>query len=188
MKEPKLIIENLEEYSDWVMLEYKHSIDIWESIAFTNVKDEKLKKELSKIAKVYEKSICEFKLENMKIIVLDPFAKKEFTTEDGNNADIIVVGGILGDKEFTGKTNELITKKLPNANTRNLGKKQLSIDISVFTARLIFLGMKLEEIEFTDELEIDHCDGHKTILPYGYPIIENKVIVTPGLIELLKKL
>ena len=71
--------------------------------------------------------------------------------------------------------------------SRNIGKTQLSIDGAVFVAKAIMLGMRLEEIEIASELEIMHDDGHSTILPFGYPIVDGKVILTPGLVEYLSE-
>jgi ribosome biogenesis SPOUT family RNA methylase Rps3 len=70
---------------------------------------------------------------------------------------------------------------------RNLGRIQLSIDSAVVVCRLIALGMKLEKIKLSAELEIQHDDGHSTILPYGYPVLDGKVVFTPGLKEYLRK-
>jgi ribosome biogenesis SPOUT family RNA methylase Rps3 len=47
--------------------------------------------------------------------------------------------------------------------------------------------MKLEKIKLSTELEVQHDDGHSTILPYGYPVLDGKVIFTPGLKEYLRK-
>lgn len=219
MEEIKLIIENCEkQLSEWLFLEYSHSIQIWENIVFTNIP--KHFEKLKEIAHTEEKSFSEFlkenheklfinkeniatksknskeiseynkktfsKIFNGKTIVLDPFAKKELKTNDFKNCDFIVVGGILGDKKFTGKTKKLISDKL-NCEKRNLGKIQLPIDISVFVAKLIYLGKKLKEIEITNEVEIFLSENHTITLPYGYPIINGKILITPKLVEYLRK-
>ena len=69
----KLIVENLEKYSEWLMLEYKHSASLWENILFTNVKDKRMKTFLSEFTEVEHESVTEM---NEKLIVLDPLAKK----------------------------------------------------------------------------------------------------------------
>ena len=121
-----------------------------------------------------------------KTVVLDPAAPKALRTGDMERSGAIVVGGILGSEGFTGKTGRLLTDRL-GCRARNLGKTQLSIDSSVVVCRLIALGLGLEDIELTSELEILHDDGHSTVLPYGYPVLEGKVIFTPGLKEYLRK-
>lgn len=181
MEETKLIIENCEKPSRWLFLEYSHSIKLWENIVFTNIK--RGFKKLKDIAECHEKHFYE--IFNGKTVVLDPFAKKELKSNDFKNLDFIVIGGILGDKEFTGKTKKLISEKI-NCEKRNLGKIQLPIDISVFVAKLIYFGKKLKDIELTTEVDIFLSEGHSIILPYGYPIIDGKVLITPKLVEYLK--
>lgn len=178
----KLIVENLEKYSEWLMLEYKHCTSLWGNILFTNVKDRKMKNFLSEFAEAKSKSVTEM---NEKLIVLDPLAKKKLKTSDFNNADGVVVGGILGYDKPKGRTKKLISDKL-NAKTRNIGKKQMPIDIAAFVAKMIYLGEKIENIELTDQLEIKFDDEYSVVLPYAYPVINNKVIVTPGLVEYLR--
>lgn len=183
----RLVIENCEpQYSEWLELEYKHCAQLWNNILFTNVKAPKLKSKLAELgnAEVREESILE--LEQKKRIVLDPLAELELKREDFDGAEEIVIGGILGDKEFTGKTKSLISSKLP-AETRNLGKKQLSIDTAALVTKLILYGTSLKELELTDELEIQVDPSYSVVLPYGYPVIDGKLIVTPGLVDYLAK-
>lgn len=183
MEKTKLIIENCEEQSEWLLLEYEHCIQLWENIAFTNIK--RGFEELKEKANCYEKHFYEIFGNSKKIIILDPLAEEELKTNDFKNCNFIVVGGILGNKEFTGKTKKLISEKI-NCKKRNLGKIQLSIDTSVFIAKLIYLGKKLKEIELTREVEIFLSKEHSITLPYGYPIINGKLILTPKLIEYLR--
>lgn len=213
---PRLYIENCEPYSKWLMLEYKHCLESWEGIMFTNVADPKLHKMLSSFMQiasffddaeddegarrgaqgarkasqepaVHRSSLAELKeFQPKTTIVLDPAAPKVLTTGDMDRYRALVIGGILGNEGFTGKTGRLLTQRL-GCETRNLGKIQLSIDSAVVVSKLIALGMKLEKIQLTTELEILHDDGHSTILPYGYPVLDGKVIFTPGLKEYLKK-
>jgi len=210
MENTVLVIDNHENYSSWLILEYKHSLSLWKNTIFTNVKDKKLEKELNNLGvKVYNESVCELaedsnlgfckshKRENKipTVCVLDPRAEKELTDEDFQGLDFIVIGGILGYAEMKGRTTSLITDLLEECSKkgmillkkRNLGKKQLSIDIAVFVSKAVYLGAKLNDIELTSEVEIEHPDGSATVLPYGYPIIDGKVIITPGLVEYLHK-
>jgi len=186
VKLPRLYVENCEEYSEWLKLEYLHCIASWENIVFTNVSSAKLHDTLLKKANVYTSSLAGLKeFEPKKTVVLDPAAKKPFRTEDADRFQAIVVGGILGSEGFTGKTGKLLTGKL-GCQARNLGKVQLSIDSAVVVTKLIALGMKLEDIKLSTELEILHDDGGSTTLPYGYPVLKGKLIFTPGLMEYLR--
>lgn len=182
----RLVVENLESYSEWLMLEYRHCASLWENILFTNVKGKRMKKFLSEFTEVKNKSVTDM---NEKLIVLDPLAKKELKTSDFNNIDGVVVGGILGYEKLTGRTKKLISDKSDKKTTiiRNLGKKQMPIDIAAFVAKMIYLGEKIENIELTNQLEIKFDDEYSVVLPYAYPIVDNKVIVTPGLVEYLRQ-
>ncbi len=186
MKEITMFVENLENYSEWLMLEYKHSALLWENIVFTNVKDKQMKNFLSELGDVNHESITQ--MNNKKLIVLDPKAEKQLSSSDFNNADGIVVGGILGYDKPKGRTKKLITDKSDKktAGIRNLGKRQMPIDIAVFVAKMIYMGEKIENVELTDQLEIKFDDEYSVVLPYAYPVVNNKVLVTPGLVEYLR--
>ncbi|MEM2869553.1 MAG: hypothetical protein QW379_03915 [Thermoplasmata archaeon] len=187
LKLPDLYIENQEPFSEWLMLEYRHCIESWEGLIFTNVRDERLIEALRPLSVVYKESARELEgFDPKSTLVLDPDAEKPLTTSDVDACRALVVGGILGSEGFTGKTRELVTKKL-ECQARNLGPRQLSIDSAVVVARLIALGMRLEDIELTSEVEVRHDVGHSTVLPYAYPILNGKVIFTPGLAEYLRK-
>ncbi len=184
---PRLYIENQEPYSEWLMLEYLHCVESWEGVVFTNVMDERLREALSSRARVHSASAARLQgFDPKRSLVLDPMAESRLTTEDAASSEAIVVGGILGGEGFTGKTEELVTRRL-GCGARNLGPRQLSIDSAVVVAKLIALGMRFEEIELTSELEVRHDDTHSTILPYAYPVLNGKVIFTPGLAEYLRK-
>lgn len=183
----RLIVENCEaKLSRWLWLEYRHAAEIWGGAIFTNVKSRAMKQKLRKIANVRSESfekICRA----YRTIVLDPNARKELKTCDLSEADAIVIGGILGYEIPKGRTKELVTNKLKGARQRSLGKKQLSIDSAALVAKLVYLGVKLEDIEITDAVEIRISESESVELPYGYVVIKDKAMITPGLIEYLKK-
>jgi ribosome biogenesis SPOUT family RNA methylase Rps3 len=186
-KKPLLVIEHCEpSLSEWLMLEYRHSAKIWgRNTIFTNVKDKKTTNILKTIAKTEKKNAKEL-IDNNKSIILDPQSKKTLTTEDFKNLYAIIVGGILGYEKPKGRTKKLISDKY-RFHTRNIGKLQLTIDGAVFVAKEIASGKNLKDIEIAYELEIIHDSIHSTILPFGYPIVNNKPIITPGLVEFLTK-
>jgi ribosome biogenesis SPOUT family RNA methylase Rps3 len=179
------IIENCEEgLSEWLYLEYRHAAQIWHGrIIFTNVKPE-MEVKLGALGEIRREHVYELKFENA--IVLDPLAPLPLTPEDMQKANYVVIGGILGDREFTGKTKAWITSKM-QCVARNLGKIQLSIDIAAYVAREMLEGKTISQIPLTSEVEIEHEDGHITVLPYGYPIVNGRVLITPGLIQYLKR-
>jgi len=187
IKKPILVIEHCEpNLSEWLMLEYKHSVKIWgKNTVFTSVTDKKTINILKTIAKTEKKNVKEL-LNNKKCIILDPQSKKTLKTNDFTNLYAIIIGGILGYEKPKGRTKKLISDKY-KFETRNIGKIQLTIDGAVFITKEIASGKKLEEIEIAYELEIAHDSIHSTVLPFGYPIVNNKPIITPGLLEYVKK-
>lgn len=184
-KHPILIIEHCENaLSEWLMLEYRHSAKLWKGdLVFTRVHDKKTEKMLEKLGKV-EKKKAKDAFQGKRCIVLDPQATKPLTTKDCLSVDGLIVGGILGYEEPQGRTKKMISKS-SGFETRHLGKTQLTIDGAVFVVYAIALGMKLRDIEIAKEIEIVHDSVHSTILPFGYPIIDNKPVITPGLVEYL---
>ncbi|MDH7516857.1 MAG: hypothetical protein QHH19_00685 [Candidatus Thermoplasmatota archaeon] len=186
-KQLVLVIEHCEPIlSEWLKLEYKHAVKLWDGeTIFTRVNDKKTTNFLKKISKVEKKKAKEI-LGNKKCIVLDPQAKKPLTTKDFSKIDALIVGGILGYEKPKGRTKKMISNK-SGFETRHLGKTQLTIDGAVFVAKAISLGLRLCDIEIANEIEIVHDSVHSTILPFGYPIINDKPVITPGLIEYLTR-
>jgi ribosome biogenesis SPOUT family RNA methylase Rps3 len=182
-----LVIEHCEkDLSEWLMLEYKHSVKIWEGkTVFTNVSNKKTMTTLQKLGMVEKKKANDF-FYDKNCIILDPLAKKQLIPSDFSNLDAIIVGGILGYEKPKGRTKELLSDT-SSFETRHIGKIQLTIDSAVFVAKAIMLGMKLSDIEITNEIEIVHDKIHSTILPFGYPIVDNTPIITPGLVEYITK-
>jgi len=154
VKKPLLVIEHCEPFlSEWLLLEYKHSIKIWgKNTVFTNVTEKKFINILKTITKTEKKNVKEF-LKNKNCIVLDPQSKKTLKTNDFTKLDAIIIGGILGYEKPKGRTKKLISDKY-KFQTRNIGKIQLTIDGAVYVAKEIALGKKLKQIEIANELEI----------------------------------
>ena len=180
---PLIVIENLEPITEWVLLEYRHASKIaMGNIIFTNVDD----KRLEKLGKVYRESFTEV-VEPDKTIILDPSAERPLRTEDFERYRYFVIGGICGDHPPKNRTRELISSRLPAAERRNLGKKQLTTDSAVLMIMLVYAGERIEDIEVTESVEIKYSENESTVLPFGYIVMENRAIITPGLIELLVK-
>ena len=184
-KQPLLVIEHLEPaLSEWLLLEYKHAAKLWDgNLLFTRVADNKTARVVQKLGTVQKEKAKDI-FSNKKCIVLDPQAKKPLTPNDCLRCNVIIIGGLLGYEKPQGRTKKLISDK-SGFETRHLGKLQLSIDGAVFVTKAICLGLNLKDIEIAREIEIIHDSIHSTILPFGYPIIENKPVITPGLIKYL---
>jgi ribosome biogenesis SPOUT family RNA methylase Rps3 len=184
-KQPLLVIEHLEPaLSEWLLLEYKHAAKLWDgNLVFTRVADNKTARVVQKLGTVQKEKAKDI-FSSRKCIVLDPQAKKPLTPNDCLRCDAIIIGGLLGYEKPKGRTKKLISSK-SNFETRHLGKFQLSIDGAVFVTKAICLGLRLKDIEIAREIEIIHDAVHSTILPFGYPIIDDKPVITPGLIQYL---
>jgi ribosome biogenesis SPOUT family RNA methylase Rps3 len=186
-KQPLLIIEHCEPtLSEWLLLEYRHVAKLWKgNLVFTRVADNKTAHVLQKLGLV-KKEKAKNIFSNKKCIVLDPQARKPLTSRDCSNADAIIIGGLLGYEKPRGRTKKFISDT-SGFETRHLGKLQLTIDGAAFVTKAICLGLNLKDIEIAGEIEIIHDPVHSTILPFGYPIIENKPVITPGLIKYLTR-
>jgi ribosome biogenesis SPOUT family RNA methylase Rps3 len=187
MDDITLVIEHCEpQVSEWLMLEYRHASKIWENVVFSNVKSKEARRKLAPIGRVEKVPFYElFKAEEM--IILDPKGSEKLETRDFESAKAVVIGGILGYSQPLGRTQKLISSKVKGAKVRNLGEKQLTIDTATLVARMIYGGMKLEDIDITSEVEIVQSENERTVLPYGYVILDKKVLLTPGLIEYLSQ-
>ncbi|AEC51080.1 hypothetical protein PNA2_0161 [Pyrococcus sp. NA2] len=184
---PYLVIEHLEEISEWLLLEYKHVAKWWgDKLIFTNVKPEE-RKILAEIGSVITESITKLPFDRSKIIILDLQAEEELKPEDIEEDTIIVVGGILGDAIPRGRTRKLITSKMKGVKVRHIGRPQFSIDGASIIAKLIAEGKRLEEIEYEENPTIKLDEFSEITLHYAVPKVDGKLLITPGLIELQKK-
>jgi len=182
-----LVIEHCEpRLSKWLKLEYHHSGKIWgKNLVFTRVTQKKTQQVLRTLGRV-ESRPAKTVFSGKKCLVLDPQATQPFTTQDCKHADAVIVGGLLGYEIPQGRTKQLISDSA-GFETRHLGPTQLSIDGAVFVVKAISEGLSLEDIEIAKEIEIVHDNIHSTILPFGYPVIDDVPMVTPGLVEYLVK-
>ena len=182
----RLVIENLEpELSEWLYLEYAAASHYWGGATFTNV-PAAMRERLLRLGEVHARSFREIFEEEEVVIILDPRAEKPLTTADFEEAEAVVVGGILGYEKPRGRTAKHITRELKH-RARHLGKVQLSIDTAALVARLIYLGERLEDIEVTSEVEVRLSENERVLLPYGYVVYGGKLMLTPGLVDYLAK-
>lgn len=184
----RLVIEHLEpKLSDWLFIEYSSSARIaGEELLITNVRKGSDYRKLSKITQVERKSALKlFPQEEM--ILLDPQARKSLSPDDFKGRPFVLIGGILGNDPPLGRTRELLSRKLPRALKRNIGRHQFAIDGAVYIARQVGLGRRLEEIPVQVGLEIQIEPGYSNILPYAFPLVEGKPLIAAELIDYLRR-
>jgi ribosome biogenesis SPOUT family RNA methylase Rps3 len=141
---------------------------------------------LTKIARVERKRAGElFKPDE--VIVLDLCAKRKLSPADLRGKQAVVVGGILGNDPPLGRTRELLTKSLRGAAVRNLGKHQFSIDGAVKVAKLVSDGKPLEKVPVQLGLEVKVSRDYSTFLPYAFPLVNGKPLISRELVKYLKK-
>ncbi len=183
------VIEHLEPcLSEWLYIEYFHAARIVgrERLFITNVKKKSEFRELFTIAHIERKRAREL-FGQQKLIVLDPRARKTLSPDDLRGKQAIVIGGILGGEPPLGRTKELLTKSLPRASARNLRKHQFAIDSATYVAKKVSEGKSLGEVPVQRGLEIQIRKGHSTFLPYAFPLVKGKPLISRELITYLKR-
>lgn len=187
----KIVIEHLEdELWPWIYLEYENISNFLgkRNIIFTNIWNEKWIPILDPLGKTIRKSVLDFP-DKSKIIILDPKARETLKKTHIYDDDLIVIGGILGEIPPRGRTYKYLTSKIRENRVRtyNIGKNIYPTDAAAAIAYLIYKGYRIEEIKTINNLEIKYSRGSKMILPFSYPIINNKVFINPKLTKLLIK-
>ena len=187
----KFVIEHLEpELYDWCVIEYGHisKISGKGNLIFTNIKNKKEGSKLKKYGTIYNKGISELKFK--KICILSQYSEKTLETEDKDNFEYFVFGGILGDNPAKRRTLEL-EKELEKAGlqfeTRNLGKKQMPTDTAVYVAKKILEGKELEDFKFVDELEIEINENESVNLNFRLVVDENRLVINEKLVDYLRE-
>jgi ribosome biogenesis SPOUT family RNA methylase Rps3 len=183
------VIEHLEpKIYPWCLIEYKNISGIVgkASLWFTNIKEKsKNSQELSNYGKIISSSVCELNLKN--ICVLDPAAKKTLNPWEAKAFDYFIFGGILGDYPPKKRTSPELTKKVQNAEARNIGRKQFSTDNAVWVTKQIAEGKNLEDLKFKNKIEIKINEIESVILPYIYPVVNGKPQISDELISFIKR-
>lgn len=181
----KYVIEHFGKAFKWHLIEYEHISKLIgkDNLIFTNIKGKK--ETLSAFGEVKKESIAE--LGFLGVCILDPASDKILTPEDCKKFKYLVFGGILGDYPPRERTKELLTCRMENAETRNLGKEQMPTDNAVYAAKLIAEGKRFEDIKFIDTIEIDVQEGLSVELPFRYVEVNGKPLISEKLVEFLKK-
>jgi len=180
------VIENLEpKLSEWLFIEYSHSAKIaGKDLLITNVRKTAELRRLSKVSKIERKRAQEV-FASDEIVLLDPLAKKTLTPPDLEGKEAILIGGILGNDPPIGRTKELLTRNFPKATVRNIGKAQFSIDGAVFVAKQISSGKSLVEVPTLVGLELQIARGYSISLPYAFPLVRGKPLISGKLVKYL---
>ncbi len=195
-KRPLIVIEHLEDIvSKWLWAEYKHAANIAkDKLVLTNAHSGLCGLVIRELKiPCYSESIV--KLQGVlystpeKVVILDPQAKDTLKPHEARRADIIVVGGILGDHPPRGRTRQLLSSRMPKSLKRNIGKWQFSIDGAVYIALEIVKGRSLEEIPVVKGYKLivrwDYNLDIEVELPYAYPLVNGKPLLAPELPRLL---
>ncbi|MEW6222328.1 MAG: SAM-dependent methyltransferase [Candidatus Hadarchaeota archaeon] len=183
------VIEHLEpKLSEWLFIEYSSAARIVgrNNLMITNLKSPGELRRLGKISNTERKRVGDvFDLEEL--VVLDPRARKKLSPADLDGKKTVVVGGILGNDPPMGRTGELLTKHLQRATKRNLGRNQFSIDGAIYVAKLVGEGKQLEDVPVRLGLEIKITKNYSVSLPYAFPLVGRKPLISPELVGYLKK-
>jgi len=152
----------------------------------TNVRREVDFKKLSKVTRVERKRAWDL-FRHDEVVLLDPQAGKTLLPSDCKGKAGILIGGILGDDPPLGRTRELLTKRMPEAEARNIGRHQFAIDGAVYVAKQVSMGKRVEEIPVQVGLEIQIAKGYSNFLPYAFPLVKGKPLISGNLIDYLRK-
>jgi ribosome biogenesis SPOUT family RNA methylase Rps3 len=192
MEPPKIVIEHLEpKISTWLLFEYGNASEIFKKkIWFTNVKNNCAQKKLKRLGTVKRQSVLKI-FPHEKLVILDPHAKKTLVSADLKDA-IAVVGGILGEHPALGRTKILLTSKVPNAKSRNLGREQFTIDGAIYIVKKIIEGKKISAIPIKYGLilrtKLEPSGVYEVELPYAYPVVSGKPVISKKLVHHLMKI
>ncbi|KAF9693655.1 hypothetical protein EKO04_008324 [Ascochyta lentis] len=121
-----------------------------------------------------------------RVCLLDPAAAKDLSPEDGDNFDIFLFGGILGDDPPRDRTSELRKKGYEG---RRLGPVQMTTDTAVRVTRICVQDrVPVEKIPYVDHPEIRTNANESTEMPFRYVVGKNgEPIMPPGMVDLIKK-
>ncbi len=180
-----VVIEHLEPcINRWLLTEYEFVSEIFKNrVIFTNVTKEHERLLLEPLGVIHKVSVAELLQNEDNVIVLDPSAEEKLNVNDLKMNKYVVIGGIMGDNPPKGRTKLLITSRLKNASSRNIGKKQFTIAGAAYILRQVELGKDINDIKYVFGLKIKKRLS-KSIeieveLPYAFPIDERGNIVLP---------
>ncbi len=194
---PLIVVEHCEDHlSRWLLYEYEDVVRLAgrDRVVFTGVKRREWCERLEKLAKCYADSIAELRgvlwSNPERVIILDPSADKLLEPREAREAEVIVVGGILGDHPPRGRTRRCITERLVGAKPRSLGPHQLSIDGAVYVTLRVLEGAEPTSVPLVVNpvLKLQSPLGYELEieLPFAYPVVNGKPLIPEGVLRLLR--
>ncbi|OAA77224.1 DUF431 domain protein [Akanthomyces lecanii RCEF 1005] len=121
-----------------------------------------------------------------RVCLLDPAAAKDLSPEDGDNFDVFLFGGILGDDPPRDRTSELRKKGFEG---RRLGPKQMTTDTAVRVTRIVVQDrIALDKIDYVDFPELKFNKYESTEMPFRYvKDSDGEPIMPEGMKDLIRK-
>lgn len=177
-----IIIEHLEDMlSQWLLAEYRKAYEYArENLLITNIELRDLPSTKKRFYEI---------IDPRELVILDPQADKTLMPEETCRFRAFVIGGILGDHPPRGRTKTLLSDRFPDAEKRNIGDKQFSVDGAVYIVREIIRGRRLEEIPVVYGVRIIAFKKdliHEIYLPYAYPLDERgEILISRDLLRYL---
>ncbi|KAL7412757.1 DUF431-domain-containing protein [Mrakia frigida] len=110
--------------------------------------------------------IKDMNIDISRVCLLDPKAEKELAPEDGEEFDVFLFGGILGDDPPLDRTSVLRLKGFPG---RRLGPVQMTTDTALGVVKMVVVDkIPLEKIEY-NEFPTIHFNAHESVeMPFRY--------------------
>ncbi|KAM3429007.1 hypothetical protein MY4824_008489 [Beauveria thailandica] len=120
-----------------------------------------------------------------RVCLLDPAAAKDLSPEDGDNFDVFLFGGILGDDPPRDRTSELRKKGFEG---RRLGPQQMTTDTAVRVTRIVVQDkIALDKIDYLDFPELKFNKYESTEMPFRYVKgSDGEPIMPEGMKELIQ--
>ncbi|KAH9881488.1 hypothetical protein IAQ61_000213 [Plenodomus lingam] len=117
-----------------------------------------------------------------KVCLLDPAASKDLSPEDGDEFDIFLFGGILGDDP----PRELRKK---GYHGRRLGPVQMTTDTAVRVTRIVVQDrVPVDKIPYIDNPDLKINKNESTQMPFRYVRGDNGQPIMPkGMVDLIIK-
>ncbi|GAB7366735.1 hypothetical protein MBLNU230_g0691t1 [Neophaeotheca triangularis] len=119
-----------------------------------------------------------------RVCLLDPKAEKDLGPGDGEDFDVFVFGGILGDDPPRDRTSELRAKGFAG---RRLGEEQMTTDTAARVTRIVVQDkVALNDIKYIDRPDIEVNANETTSMPFKY--VDNgkgQPIMPEGMLDLL---
>ncbi|KAF2720775.1 DUF431-domain-containing protein [Polychaeton citri CBS 116435] len=186
------VVEHLDpELEEWQVLEYttiaKECAKANASFKLTGVPQSLLDTLPKQLAALASSSTIEqiYGVEGKgRICLLDPKGASDLAPADGNDFDIFLFGGILGDDPPRDRTSELRAKGFQG---RRLGKEQMTTDTAARVTRIVVQeDIPLDQIPYVNQPDIEVTAGETVSMPFKYvKAADGRPIMPEGMHELL---